>query len=101
MVANSPASPHLMAGGLADGADSSDMYAVDLAAKVWRNVTGGLQGVAPSSRAYHAMATAGQTVYLFGGSHPAGETRAAAGNVLQKCAATRHRLESEDVGVAR
>ena len=59
------------------------MYSIDLAANAWRNLTGGLQGATPSRRAYHAMATAGQTVYLFGGSHPAGEMQAAA-EIMQR-----------------
>ena len=71
------------------------MYSVDLAANAWRNLSGGLQGAAPSRRAYHAVATAGQTVYLFGGSHPAGEPQAAAAHTSHSCCIRRPFISPE------
>ena len=64
---------------MAGGADSNDLYAVNLAAAAWQNLTGGLQGTPPTRRAYHAMAAAGNAVYLFGGSDPAGRSHAYVG----------------------
>ena len=57
---------------LAGGEDCNDLYAVDLDAAAWRNLSGEAQGAIPSRRAFHAMASTGKMVYLFGGSNPGG-----------------------------